>query len=152
VTDPDVAAETRRLVRSAGRAVLATTREGWPYASLVLPAADGDGHPLLLLSDLAEHAKNLKADPRCSLLYDATEGLADPLTGFRATVLGEAAPIRDEALLRRYVERHPAAAQYAGFGDFRLYRVTIARAHVVAGFGRIRWVEAAELVGPVTGG
>jgi putative heme iron utilization protein len=152
MTDRDDAAETRRLIGAARRAVLATTREGWPYASLVLPASDAAGQPLLLLSDLAEHAKNLKADPRCSLLYDGTEGLADPLTGFRATVLGEAATVRDDSLMKRYVERHPSAAQYAGFGDFRLYRVTVTRAHVVAGFGRIRWIEAAELVGPSTAG
>ncbi|MGE5539247.1 MAG: HugZ family protein [Gemmatimonas sp.] len=144
--DDSAAAETRRLIRTARRAVLATTREGWPYASLVLPASDAEGHPLLLLSDLAEHAKNLKADPRCSLLYDATEGLEDPLTGFRATVMGEARGTEDTALLERYIARQPAAAQYAGFGDFRLYRLTIARAHVVAGFGRIRWVQASDLV------
>lgn len=140
--------QTRALIRAADRAVLATALDGWPYASLVLPAIDADGAPLLLLSDLAEHAKNLKADPRCSLLFDATHGLADPLTGLRATVMGEARPVDDKALVERYVARHPSARVYAGFGDFRLYRMTVTRAHVVAGFGRIRWIEAAALLGP----
>jgi len=138
----------RALIRSADRAVLATALGGWPYASLVLPAADADGAPLLLLSDLAEHARNLKADPRCSLLFDGTQGLADPLTGLRVTVMGEARPIADKALVERFVARHPSAELYAGFGDFRLYRMAVARAHVVAGFGRIHWLDASALLGP----
>ena len=138
--------EARRLIRTADRAVLATSRgDGWPYASLVLPAVDGDGAPLLLLSDLAEHAKNLKAEPRCSLLYDGTAGLENPLTGFRITVLGEAWPVEDRDLLARFVARQPTSALYAGFADFRLYRMAISRAHAVAGFGRIHWIEGALL-------
>jgi heme iron utilization protein len=148
VPDASDAAAARALFRAADRAVLATALAGWPYASLALPAADADGNPLLLLSDLAEHAKNLKADPRCSLLFDGTHGLADPLTGLRVTVMGEARPIEDTSLLARYVARHPSAELYAGFSDFRLYRMDITRAHVVAGFGRIRWVDASALLGP----
>lgn len=149
---PDAPSETpagqaRRLIRAAERAVLATSQGGWPYASLVLPAFDGEGSPLLLLSDLAEHAKNLKVEPRCSLLYDGTAGLAEPLTGSRVTVLGEARPIQDKDLLARFVARYPSAAIYAGFGDFRLYRLSIARAHLVAGFGAIHWMEGAALIG-----
>jgi hypothetical protein len=146
--DTSDADKTRALIRAADRAVLATALGGWPYASLVLPAVDAAGAPLLLLSDLAEHAKNLKADPRCSLLFDGTYGLADPLTGLRATVMGEARPVDDKDLLDRYVARHSSAKVYAGFGDFRLYRMTVTRAHVVAGFGRIRWIDAAALLGP----
>lgn len=146
-TDASDADKARALIRAADRAVLATTLGGWPYASLVLPAVDAGGAPLLLLSDLAEHAKNLKADPRCSLLFDGTHGLADPLTGLRVTVMGDARPVDDEALVARYVARHPSAEMYAGFGDFRLYRMSVSRAHVVAGFGRIRWIEAAALLG-----
>lgn len=145
--EPPDPTNARALVRSADRAVLATALGGWPYASLVLPAADADGAPLLLLSDLAEHAKNLKADPRCSLLFDGTQGLTDPLTGLRVTVMGEARPTADKDLLAGYVTRHPSAGLYAGFGDFRLYRMAVARAHVVAGFGRIYWLDAAALLG-----
>lgn len=140
------AAAARRLMRSLDRATLATSLDGWPYASLVLVAAGMDATPLLLLSDLAEHTKNLKRDPRVSLLYDGTAGLADPLTGARVTVLGEIAPTDDPGLLRRYVARHPSAAAYAGFGDFRCYRLAVRRAHLVAGFGRIDWIGADALL------
>jgi len=130
-------------MRALDRATLGTSHEGWPYASLVLVAADHDGTPLLLLSDLAEHAKALAQDPRLSLLIDGTEGHEDPLTGPRLTLLGHAAPEASQAQRQRYLARHPAAALYAGFADFRFYRVVVERAHLVAGFGRIHWLEAA---------
>ncbi len=145
---PSPASIARRLMRACDRATLATTREGWPYASLVLAAVDQEARPLLLLSNLAEHTKNLKRDPRASLLFDGTAGLDDPLTGARVTVLGEIAAVEEKALLERYTRRHPSAAGYAGFADFRLYRLEPHRAHLVAGFGRIDWVEAAALLSP----
>jgi putative heme iron utilization protein len=141
--DPD----PRDLMRAQATAALGTLMaDGAPYVSVVLVAFDAGGSPLLLLSRLAQHTKNLLADPRVSLLFDGTAGLDDPLTGPRLTVMGAAAPCRDAAAMDRYLVRHPSAGAYAGFSDFDLYRVTIARGHLVAGFGKIRWVEAAELL------
>jgi len=143
----------RNLVREAERATLASALardgSGRPYASLVLSACDHDGSPLLLLSDLADHSRNLAAEPRASLLFDGTAGLAEPLTGPRASLLGEIRPVEDDAqtarLLARYIARHSGAAVYASFADFRLYRMTVESAHLVAGFGRIAWLDWAEL-------
>jgi heme iron utilization protein len=150
--EPSPAATARRLVRATDRATLATalpaSEGGWPYASLVMVAVDYDASPLLLISTLAEHTKNLKLDPRASLLFDGTGGLDDPLTGARVTVLGTLQPDDDAVRLRRFVSRHPSASLYAGFKDFNLYRLQIARAHLVAGFGRIHWIEAEALLGP----
>lgn len=145
---PSPAITARRLIRGIDRASLATVREGWPYASLVLAATDPEGQPLLLLSNLAEHTKSLAREPRAALLFDGTAGLADPLTGARVTVLGEITALEHKALLARYTRRHPSAAGYAGFADFRLYRLAPARAHLVAGFGRIDWIEGAALLAP----
>jgi putative heme iron utilization protein len=143
----------RSLVRSCDRAALATAlpsgtagQSAWPYVSLVLVALDHDLSPILLLSDLAEHSRAIAADPRVSLLFDGTAGLEQPLTGARVSLLGRVAETRDDRLKRRFLARHPDAAMYAGFKDFRFYRVTPERAHLVAGFGRIRWLEAAELL------
>lgn len=146
------AATARRLMRSLDRATLATSQDGWPYASLVLAAVDHDASPLLLLSDLAEHSKNLKREARASLLFEGTAGRDDPLTGARVTVLGEARPVDDARLLARFTRRHPSAAGYAGFADFHLYRLDIARAHLVAGFGRIHWIAAQALQSPAAPG
>ncbi|WP_420403292.1 HugZ family protein [Nisaea sp.] len=140
--------QIRHLMRSLDRATLATGMAdgGWPYGSLVMVAVDQDGSPLLLLSDLAEHTKNLKADPRVSLLFDGTGGYDEPLTGPRATVLGRVARIEDERLAERYLRRHPSARMFATFRDFNFYRVEVERAHIVAGFGRIHWVEAKDIL------
>jgi heme iron utilization protein len=138
--------QVRDLLRRADRAALATAlADGGPYASLVLTALDLDASPLLLLSDLAEHSRNIARDPRVSLLFDGTAGLADPLTGARASLVGRAAVSREPALLARYIARHPSAEGYAAFADFKLYRVEIERAHLVAGFGKIRWVEGSAV-------
>lgn len=145
----DTAARTaRHLLRARDRAVLATSLQGWPYASLVLVAVDQDATPLLLISDLAEHTKNLQHDKRVSLLFDGTAGLDDPLTGARVTVLGDVVPAAEPRLMARFISRHPSAQLYAGFKDFHLYRVSVTRAHLVAGFGRIDWVDAASLLYP----
>jgi putative heme iron utilization protein len=143
---PDEMTSPRDLMRAQATAALGTLMAGAPYVSLVLVAFDADGSPLLLLSRLAQHTKNLLADANVSLLFDGTAGLDDPLAGPRLTVLGKIAACTDPAALERYVEHHPSAEVYAGFSDFRLYKVTIARGHSVAGFGQIRWIEAAALL------
>jgi heme iron utilization protein len=136
----------RRLMRGCDHAVLATSMHGSPYASLVLVAVDLDASPILLLSDLAQHSRNIAFDPRVSLLIDGTEAYPDRLDGPRLTVLGRAEAVVDQRLLARFTARHPSSALYAGFADFRIYRVVVERGHLVAGFGRIEWVEAAELL------
>lgn len=162
MTDPDAKssslfpAETvRGLLRACDRATLATLQRadgdgpvGWPYASLVMMAVDHDASPVLLISTLAEHTQNLLADPRASLLVDGTTGLDEPLTGARATVMGRLEQSDDPRHTARYLARHPSAEMYAGFKDFAVWRMTVERAHLVAGFGRIHWVEGAEVLGP----
>jgi heme oxygenase (biliverdin-IX-beta and delta-forming) len=142
---PDPAAAARHLMRSRDHAALATTLAGRPYVSLVASACDFDASPLLVLSDLAQHTKNLRADPRLSLLFDDTGEYPDPLAGPRLTLLGRAERCDDPRALARFAARHPASASYAGFADFNLCRVTIERGHLVAGFGRIAWIEAEQL-------
>lgn len=139
----------RRVLRAADRGVLSTAQRdlaAWPYGSLVLTALAHDATPLLFLSTLAEHTLNIAADPRVSLLFDRTGDLDDPLTGARVTVLGRARRSDDPDDRRRFVARHPSARLYMDFADFSVYRVVPERAHLVAGFGRIHWVAAAEVL------
>lgn len=141
----------RDLLRGLDRATLATIGHpqgpaaGEPYASLVLAAVMADASPILLISTLADHTRNLGADPRVSLLYDGTVGLAEPLMGARVSVQGRATRSDDPAARARYLARHPGAAMYAGFRDFAFYTVEIRAAHIVAGFGRIHWLEGDRL-------
>src|SRR5215472_11480836 len=101
-TDGDPAIFCRHLLRTRERAALATSLRGGPYASLVLVTADLDASPLMLLSDLAQHSRNIGLDPRISLLLDATEGHVDPLTGPRVTLVGQAEAIDDRRCLARF--------------------------------------------------
>ncbi|TAJ42752.1 MAG: DUF2470 domain-containing protein [Reyranella sp.] len=158
----DMSRTVRALLRGLDRATLATALPpppggergaAWPYASLVLVAVDHDLSPVLLLSDLAEHTKAISSDSRVSLLFDGTGGLDQPLTGARVTLLGRALRTTDERLGQRFLARHPDAAMYAGFKDFHFYRIALDRAHLVAGFGKIRWLDAADLLpGPAPAG
>jgi putative heme iron utilization protein len=151
VEPPTLAEEARRLALAADRASLATRlargdqpglAAGHPYVSLVLLAWEPPFRPLLLLSTLADHTKNLRADPAASLLIDGTAGLAEPLAGARVTLLGQLMQHPDQSQKRRYLERHPGAARYVDFPDFALYAMQVERMHLVAGFGRIAWLPA----------
>ncbi|MDZ4736611.1 MAG: pyridoxamine 5'-phosphate oxidase family protein [Rhodospirillaceae bacterium] len=148
----DNATLARRLIADAGYASLGTRlassdseQAGWPYTSLVQVASDAAGNPILLISDLAAHSANIAGNPQVSLLFDGTAGYEDPLAGPRLTLLGEAATTTDPAIRERFLQRHPKSSLYAGFKDFRFYRVTMLRAHLVAGFGRIVWIEGEQL-------
>jgi len=156
MTQEDVSRTVRDLLRRLDRASLATALPGeagaWPYASLVLAAVDHDLSPILLLSELAEHTRAIAADGRVSLLFDGTAGLDQPLTGPRVTVLGRASRTGDDRLKARFLAHHPDAAMYAGFKDFHFHRVAVERAHLVAGFGRIHWVDGSGLVPPLAAG
>jgi len=141
-------AQARALVRSRDRGALATAmkNDGWPYASLVMIACDAAANPLLMISELAEHTRNILSEDRVGLLIDATEGLDNPLTGARVTLVGRAAKTTDSDHLARYIARHADAARYAGFADFALYRLEVERVHMVAGFGAIHWIEKSAYV------
>lgn len=138
----DDAAIARELVAGAKHASLATlTKDGFPFGSLVAVAADDEGRPLLLLSSLAEHTKNLAADDRASLLF-AAEGSAEPLASPRVTLLGPCRPVSADEGRAIYLAAHPEASQWVDFRDFALYRLEPQEIRVVVGFGRMSWVLA----------
>lgn len=137
---------SRRIMRLARHASLASLQDGLPYVSLVAVATDQDGSPLLLLSKLADHTQNLLKDPRASLLFALTEGHANPQTAPRVTVMGRMEPSDIMAHRARYLALQPGAALYAGFADFGVWRMTVERLHFVGGFGRAVWLEAKHVL------
>jgi putative heme iron utilization protein len=143
----------RLLIRSCNRTALGTRMagDGRAYVSLAAVATDVDGAPLLLLSTLSDHTRNLLADPAISMLFEATAGFANPQEGPRATVMGRVERAADTELARarrRYFARHPGAAMYADFADFAFFRVAMERIHWVGGFGRAAWLERHMVVDP----
>ncbi|TDH63452.1 DUF2470 domain-containing protein [Dankookia rubra] len=148
VTD-NPAFEARCLVRGAASATLATQAAGQPFASLVTPAAAGDLSVLLLLSSLSEHTRQLRAEPRCALLFQGQAAEANPQTAPRVTLTGLAAPVPEAevpGLKARFLAKHPYAALYADFGDFALWRITPAAAQLVGGFARALRLRGADLL------
>jgi putative heme iron utilization protein len=142
--------EARALLRSARKGALATlaTVSGHPYASMVLVATEPDGSPLLLISRLAVHTRNLAADGRASVLIDGTPAGADALAGARLTLVGTMQPSSTPTARDRFLARHAGARLYADFPDFGTWSLTVERAHFIAGFGRIVELPWTALVEP----
>jgi len=131
----------RSLLRRSRQGALATlmTGSGDPYCSLVNVASFADGSPILLISRLAIHTKNILDDSRVSLMLDERVA-GDPLEGARIMLAGKAeeASGDDVAVLRRrYLNVHPSAEAFVDFKDFSFFRIRPAGLHLVAGFGRI---------------
>jgi heme iron utilization protein len=143
--DMSPAWEARKLLRAARAGSLATVQDGQPFASLVTPACAPDLSTMLLLSDLSEHTRHLRADPRCSIMATGAPENANPQTAPRVTVTGLAEVTQDAALKARYLAVHPYASLYAEFGDFALWRVKLIRALYVGGFGRAARLRGAAL-------
>ena len=143
------AALARSLLRRSRQGALATLMPGSgdPYCSLVNVASAPEGSPVLLISKLAIHTKNILADPRVSLMLDE-RAPGDPLEGARIMVAGVAEQaIEDvDVLRRRYLSAHPSAEVFAGFGDFAFFRITPKGVHLVAGFGRIVDLKPADVL------
>jgi heme iron utilization protein len=131
----------KSLLRKSRQGALATlmTESADPYCSLVNVASHPDGSPILLISRLAIHTKNILADSRVSLMLDE-RAAGDPLEGARIMLSGRAElpeSAERELARRRYLNAHPSAEAYADFGDFAFFRIRPAGTHLVAGFGRI---------------
>jgi putative heme iron utilization protein len=140
----------RSLLRQSRQGALATLMAGSgdPYCSLVNVASHPDGSPILLISRLALHTKNILADDRVSLMLDERTA-GDPLEGSRIMLAGHAeAASGDEAktLRRRYLNAHPSAEVFVDFKDFSFFRIRPTGAHLVAGFGRIVDLSPAQFL------
>src|ERR1700692_2301707 len=141
VPDFDAARLARSLLRRSRQGALATLvpGSGDPYCSLVNVASHPDGSPILLISRLAVHTKNILGDSRVSLMLDERAG-GDPLEGSRIMLAGQAQQVTASDLdicRRRYLNAHPSAGAFVDFKDFSFFRIRPTGAHLVAGFGRI---------------
>src|ERR1700761_8923440 len=138
--DFEPAKMVKSLLRRSRQGALATLMagQGDPYCSLVNVASHPDGSPILLISRLPIHTRNLLADGRVSLMLDErVEG--DPLEGARIMLSGRAEEFTSdrEIVRQRYLNAHPTAEVFVDFKDFSFFRIFPAGTHLVAGFGRI---------------
>jgi hypothetical protein len=151
----DPAAEARRGLLERTSGALATlsadaATAGWPFGSVVPFALTPEGAPAILIADIAQHTRNLRSDPRASLLVQQREDAGDPQAGWRVTLLGRMRPVVDaaavEALHARYVERVPGAPGYLDTHGFGYWVMDVVRARWIGGFGDICWLEAADVL------
>lgn len=154
------AEEARTLVAQGKVASLSTLSEdGSPWGSLVMYAALADGTPVVCLSTLAEHGRNLTRDRRASLVIGEADVTGDPLDSGRVTLAGRVEePAGEELEVARaaYRDASPASKLYGGFGDFTYYLLRVERVRWVGGYGRMDSAGAdayhAAAPDPVAGG
>lgn len=147
VATPSHAERARTMAAGITRGTLCTighpgaASAGFPYGSLVTLTLC-EGHPIFLISGLAEHTKNLRQDPRCSLLI-TENGDDSPLALGRITLVGECREIPDEHIdgpKQAYLAAHPDAAYYLEYGDFAFWKLEVQSLRYIGGFGRMSWV------------
>jgi putative heme iron utilization protein len=140
------AEEARTLLAGTNIATLGSlSSDGYPWASLVAFGSFDDGSPVLCISTLAEHRRNLEADDRASLMVAAPGVTRDPLAGGRVSLAGRArlAEGDEEARAREaHISAVPQAAAYADFGDFAFWVLGVERVRWVGGYGRMDSVDA----------
>jgi putative heme iron utilization protein len=134
----DTKLAAKKLLREGRSGALATLMagKGDPYCSLVNVATEASGAPLMLLSTLAIHTKNLLADSRISLMLDERKA-GDPLQGARVMLMGTASRTESSSVRTAYLLRQTEAEQFVNFADFMFFKMDVLRVHLVAGFGRI---------------
>ncbi len=136
----------KRLVAEQKMAVLSTNSKrysGFPFGSVIGYALDPGAHPVILISALAVHHRNLEADPRASLTIFDDEAQAEPTSAGRVTLMGEIKPVPAPdlpAARAAYLAKHPDSEQWIDFGDFSLLRMEVKDLYFIAGFGSMGWI------------
>ncbi len=144
-------AAARLYLRRHHAGMLATLSHrlgGYPFGSVVPFVLDHAARPVILASRLAEHTRNIAADPRASLLVNDPSG--DVQAGARLTLVGDAARMEgDFASLRaRYLRYLPGAHRLLALGDFDFYRIEPSQVRFISGFADIHWISAAAFAPP----
>jgi len=147
----NLSSEARKFLRSTHSGLLSTISskfEGYPFGSVAPFVLGHDCQPVILISSIAEHTKNIVSNPKVSLLVFA--GAEDLQANARLTLLGEAVKIEknDADLKARYLRYLPQAASYFDMHDFAFYRININQVRYIGGFGKMSWIASSELLNP----
>ncbi|MGP0175289.1 HugZ family protein [Pseudomonas sp. NCHU5208] len=144
----------RELLLKEYRGVLSTHSKampGFPFGSIVPYCLDAQGHPLILISRIAQHTHNLKQDAKCSLLI-GERGAEDVQAAGRLTLLAEARQLHDEeqieAAAQRYYRFFPQSRDYHRAHDFDFWCLQPVRWRFIGGFGAIHWLDEVALANP----
>lgn len=146
IPEPTLAERARTLMQIGGPSSLSTMsvkHPGYPFGSVMPYAIDESGNPIVLISQMAMHTKNLRAEPRATLLVAEQSG--SPLGSGRISVMGDFSKVEEsetERVAAVYFEAHPESRQWAGFGDFEFYKMKVKDVYHIGGFGVMGWATA----------
>src|SRR6202167_1387208 len=152
IPEPSFAERVRTLVylaRVGSLSTLSRKQPGFPFGSVMPYGLDERGLPIFLISTMAMHTQNLKADARASLLVTQNDIDRDPLGSSRVTLVGNALPVSEAevaAARKVYLTRHANSKYWVDFEDFSFYRLDVVDVYYVGGFGVMGWVPASEYV------
>ena len=136
--------ESRTLYNSRSSGVLSTISvklEGYPFGSVVPYSLDQEGNAVVLISTIAQHTKNISADPRCSLMILSESD--DVQANSRLCIVGDMQklPADDTATIARYYRHFPKSKGYHEAHDFSFYRLLPVSIRYIGGFGKIHWLN-----------
>ena len=143
------AKEARALLLEQSFGILSTLSrevEGYPHGSLTPFGFDYEENPILLISDIAQHTRNIRSNSRVSLTVFAIRD-PDIQANSRLTVLADAVVVKEEEseVQDRYVRYFPGAEAYFEAHDFAFYRLSPVRCHFIGGYGNVHWLENDEV-------
>jgi putative heme iron utilization protein len=150
VAEPSFSERARTLVyltRVGSLSTLSRKQLGFPFGSVMPYGLDEQGRPIFLISTMAMHTQNLKADPRASLLVTQNDAHEDPLGASRVTLVGNAQPVPEaevSAARDVYLARHANSKYWVDFEDFSFYRLNVVDVYYVGGFGVMGWVPSSD--------
>jgi hypothetical protein len=133
--------------RIGSLSTLSRKQAGFPFGSVMPFGLDKDGRPTFLISTMAMHTQNLKADARASLLVTQPEPSGDPLGASRVTVMGMVLPVPEAEVAEAralYLERYPNSKHWVDFEDFFFFRMDIVDVYYVGGFGVMGWIASSD--------
>jgi heme oxygenase (biliverdin-IX-beta and delta-forming) len=153
VPEPTFAERARTLVylgRVGSLSTLSRKQQGYPFGSVMPYGLDEHANPVFLISTMAMHTQNVRADPRSSLLVTQTDAVGDPLGASRVTLLGNILPVPEPEVAdarKLYLARYANSKYWVDFDDFSFYRMDVVDVYYVGGFGVMGWVAASEYYG-----
>jgi putative heme iron utilization protein len=122
---------------------------GYPFGSVTPYCADDYCRPIVYISYIAQHTKNILAAPRVSLtVVERNMDSDDVQAQGRVTCIADARPVaeNESAVRERYFRYFPSARQYEQTHDFGFFRLELVRVRFIGGFGQIYWVEPDEFM------
>lgn len=144
----DKAFEARKFIKSFNSGVLSTISldvEGYPFGSVVPYCLSEKVEPVILISNIAQHTKNINANSKVSItIFDKNQG--DVQANTRITYIGDAIQDNDPYLKDKYINSVNDSIKYFEFHDFSIYKIVLKKVRFINGFGKIYWVNPEDFI------